>query len=313
MSTELTGRPRAQARRQRKALRWIVGFAAVAVLFDGYALLVYGTVVPTLLRDSGQIGALTPGQAGAIGSYALAGALVGALAAGAVGDRVGRRRMMLVNLAWFPLGMGLTSMVTNVTAFGFLRFLTGIGAGAVMSTVGASIAEFAPPDRRNFYNAIVYSGVPAGGVMAALLAMFTSGAIGWRGLFLLGALPLVLVLPVAALRLPESPRWLLARGHVNRAREVARLTGTSLPEPDPAVTAAAHHDGQERETIGFAALTSWRYARVTLLLGLMSFSAVALIYGLNTWLPEIMGRGGHGSGTRSPFCSPSTVAQSSAA
>ncbi|MCZ0991732.1 MFS transporter [Streptomyces diastatochromogenes] len=292
MTTDLTGRSRTQARRQRKALRWIVGFAAVAVLFDGYALLVYGAVVPTLLRDPGQIGALTPGQAGAVGSYALMGALVGALAAGAVGDRVGRRRMMLANLAWFSLGMGLTSVVTSVTAFGLLRFFTGIGAGAVMSTVGALIAEFSPPDRRNFYNAIVYSGVPGGGVMAALLAILTSDAIGWRGLFLIGALPLVLVLPVAALRLPESPRWLLARGHADKAHEVARQTGTSLPAPT--VATAAPHDSQARERIGFAALATRRYARVTVLLGFMSFSAVALIYGLNTWLPEIMGRGGHG-------------------
>lgn len=298
MSTDLTDQPRAQARRQRRALRWIVGFAATAVLFDGYALLVYGTVVPTLLRDSGQIGALTPGQAGAIGSYALLGALVGAVAAGAVGDRVGRRRMMLVNIAWFSLGMGLTSVVTDVTAFGLLRFFTGVGAGAVMSTAGALIAEFAPADRRNFYNAIVYSGVPGGGVMAALLAIVSSDVTGWRGLFLIGALPLVLLVPIAALRLPESPRWLLARGHVDRAREVAQLTGTSLSapatNPAPATDAAAHDDGQVKERIGFAALATRRYARVTVLLSLMSFSAVALIYGLNTWLPEIIGRSGHG-------------------
>lgn len=269
-----------------------MGLAAVTVLFNGYAVLVYGTVVPTLLRDPGQIGALTPGQAGALGSYALMGAIVGALTAGAVGDRVGRRRTMLAGLAWFSLGMGLTSCVTDVTAFGLLRFFTGVGAGAVTSTAGALIAEFAPPDRRNFYNAIVYSGIPAGGVMAALLAMLASDATGWRGLFLIGALPLVLVLPVAAVRLPESPTWLLARGHAERAREIAQRTGTPLPEPADAD--AAHHDSQGGQPIGFAALATRRYARVAVVLGFMSFSAVAMIYGLNTWLPEIMGRGGHG-------------------
>ncbi|MFD7999532.1 MFS transporter [Streptomyces mirabilis] len=204
--------------------------------------------MPTLLRDPGQIGALTSGQGGALGSYALVGALVGALAAGAFGDRAGRRRMMLANLAWFSLGMGLTSVVTDVTAFGLLRFFTGVGAGAVMSTVGAFIAEFAPPDRRDFYNAIVYSGVPGGGVMAALLAMFTSGAVGWRGLFLIGVLPLVLVLPMAALGLPESPKWLLARGHVDRAHKSARQTGTSLPTLS--VAPEAHLAGRTRERIG---------------------------------------------------------------
>ncbi|GAB2842699.1 hypothetical protein GCM10027074_06480 [Streptomyces deserti] len=189
---------------QRSELRWIIGIAAVTLLFDGYDLVVYGTVVPSLLRDPGQLGALTPGRAGALGSYALMGVMVGALLAGAVGDHIGRRRVMLVNIAWFSIGMGLTALATSVTAFGILRFLTGIGVGALVATVGALVAEFAPPDRRNFYNAIVYSGVPAGGVLAALLALLTADAIGWRGLFLVGALP-ILLLPVAMLRLPSRP------------------------------------------------------------------------------------------------------------
>ncbi|MFF8609517.1 MFS transporter [Streptomyces sp. NPDC015346] len=136
--------------RQHNELRWVIGIAAVTLLFDGYDLVVYGTVVPSLLRDPGQLGPLTPGQAGALGSYALMGVMVGALAAGAIGDHIGRRRIMLVNLAWFSVGMGLTALTTSVTAFGILRFLTGIGVGALIATVGALVAEFAPPDRRNF-------------------------------------------------------------------------------------------------------------------------------------------------------------------
>lgn len=279
-------RTRTDERRRRNSLLWIVGIAATTLLFDGYDLVVYGTVVPTLLRDPDQLGALTPGQAGALGSYALVGVMVGALAAGAIGDRVGRRRVMLVNLVWFSVGMGLTSFATSVTAFGFLRFFTGIGVGALVVTVGALIAEFAPPGRRNFYNAIVYSGVPAGGVLAALLALLTSDAIGWRGLFLIGALPLVLLLPAALFRLPESPKWLLARGYEERAREVSDHVGIPLPE-DSALD-------EQNGKVGFAALATRRYALATFFLGLMSFSGLLLTYGLNTWLPEIMGRNGYG-------------------
>ncbi|MDQ8704995.1 MFS transporter [Streptomyces sp. LHD-70] len=277
--------------RHRNSLRWIVGIAAVALVFDGYDLVVYGTIVPTLLRDPGQLGALTPGQAGALGSYALMGVLVGALVAGAIGDRVGRRRIMLVNIAWFSIGMGLTATTTSYTTFGVLRFLTGIGVGALVATAGALIAEFAPPDRRHFYNAIVYSGVPAGGVLAALLALLTSDSIGWRGLFLIGALPIVLLLPAALLRLPESPTWLLARGHAERARRVSERTGIPLPDAAPAQPARPH---EAKEKVGFAALATRRYALATFLLGLMSFSGLLLTYGLNTWLPEIMGRNGYG-------------------
>lgn len=278
--------------RHRATLRWIVAITAVALVFDGYDLVVYGTVVPVLLRDPSQIGHLTPAQAGALGSYALIGVMVGALIAGAIGDHVGRRRVMLAGITWFSIAMGLSAFATDMTVFGLLRFLTGIGVGALVATAGALIAEFAPPHRRHVYNAIVYSGIPAGGVLAALLAMLASDGTNWRMLFLFGAAPLVLLLPVAVLRLPESPKWLLSRGHAVRARQVAEHTGVPLPETAPIETAPI--ETEKKAKVGFAALATRRYALATFLLGMMSCSGLLLTYGLNTWLPEIMGQSGFG-------------------
>lgn len=281
--------------RQPATLRWIVAITSVALLFDGYDLVVYGTVVPVLLRDPSHIGQLSAAQAGALGSYALVGVMVGALLAGAVGDHIGRRRVTLVGIVWFSVAMGLSAFATDITVFGLLRFLTGIGVGALVATAGAVIAEFAPPHRRNVYNAIVYSGVPAGGVLAALLAL-ASGGDDWRMLFLFGAAPLVTLLPIALLRLPESPKWLLARGHETRAREVAACTGIALPdEPaEPAEPDEAPAGAPEKTKVGFAALATRRYAPATLLLGLISCAGLLLTYALNTWLPEIMGQSGFG-------------------
>ncbi|QIX28021.1 aromatic acid/H+ symport family MFS transporter [Nocardioides sp. JQ2195] len=279
----------AEARRSR-TLGWVVGLSFTALLFDGYDLVVYGTVVPTLLADKSQIGALTPAQAGTLGSWALFGVLVGALTAGAIGDRVGRRRIMLVNIAWFSLGMAVTATTTSVVAFGAGRFFTGIGVGALVATVGALVAEFAPADRRNRYNAFVYSGVPAGGVLAALAAIVLNDVAGWRGLFWIGALPVLFLLPLAWAKLPESPLWLLSRGEEERAAEVSRRTGIPLPSPvggpDTEVAAPAK--------VGYAALAARPLLVPTVLLGLMSFSGLLLTYGLNTWLPQIMGSKGYG-------------------
>ncbi|MBC2642299.1 MULTISPECIES: aromatic acid/H+ symport family MFS transporter [unclassified Rhodococcus (in: high G+C Gram-positive bacteria)] len=242
--------------RHRSAVIWVVAIATIAIIFDGYDLVVYGTILPTLMNDPSQLGEISAQQAGALGSYALIGVMVGALTAGAVGDHLGRRRMMLINIVWFSLGMGLAAMSTSVTMFGLLRFFTGIGVGGLVATAGAMVAEFAPPGKRNLYNAIVYSGVPAGGVLASLLAIVLRDTIGWRGLFWIGALPIVILLPLALVKLPESPKWLVARGHEDK--------------------------------VGFAALATRRYAWGTALLGLMSFSGLLLTYGLNTWLPKIM-------------------------
>ena len=292
----MNGNEEAVSSQQRRTVTWVVAIAALALVFDGFDLVVYGTVVSTLLRDPSQLGALDPAQAGALGSYALMGVMAGALATGAVGDYLGRRRIMVAGIVWFSVGMGLTAMAGSVASFGIFRFLTGIGVGALVATAGAVVAEFAPRGKRNFYNAVVYSGVPAGGVLAALLAIGLLNAVGWRGLFWIGAAPLFFLLPMALSKLPESPAWLLSRGRVQEARQVAARTGVVLDLPaDGTVDAARLKAGKVgAERVGFAALATRRYALPTLLLGLMSFSGLLLTYGLNTWLPEIMGQFGYG-------------------
>lgn len=272
--------------RRRHTVTWVVVLCTLALTFDGYDLVVYGTVVPTLLQDPSQLGALTPAQAGALGSYALIGVLVGALAAGAVGDWIGRRRVMLVNLAWFSLGMAATAMTHTIQTFAVSRFLTGIGVGALVATVGALVAEFAPPGRRNRLNAIVYSGVPAGGVLASITALLMPDSAGWRPLFWIGALPLVLLLPLAIIWLPESPKWLLARGRDDAARALAGRLGVTLP----VITAPTTADRR----VGYGALARRPLAWPTLLLGLMSFGGLLLTYALVTWLPHIMQNNGFG-------------------
>ena len=130
--------------RHRNAVHWVVAIAALALVFDGYDLVVYGTVLPILMQDAGQLGEISAAQAGALGSYALVGVMVGALVTGALGDHLGRRKMMLVNIAWFSIGMGAAAMSTNITMFGLLRFFTGIGVGGLVATAGADRRRIRP-------------------------------------------------------------------------------------------------------------------------------------------------------------------------
>lgn len=284
-------------RKRESTVRWVVLICAIAILFDGYDLVVYGTIVPTLLKDASHLGTVTPAVAGQLGSYALIGVLVGALTAGAISDHIGRRKLMLVNIAWFSIGMAATAFANSVAAFGILRFITGIGVGALVATAGAIVAEFAPPGRRNLYNAIVYCGVPAGGVMASLFAILFHDAIGWRGLFLVGATPILFLLPMAIAKLPESPLWLESRGRHAEAVAASQRTGIPLVAPEatgaPAAAPQATRAAKAQEKSGFAAIFSPRYLAPTIFLGFMSFAGLLLTYGLNTWLPVIMGQHGY--------------------
>ncbi|WP_100499324.1 MFS transporter [Geodermatophilus chilensis] len=275
---------------RRRSVTWIVSLATVGLVFDGYDLVVYGTVVPLFLRDPGQLGEVTPALAGALGSYALVGVLVGALVAGGVADVIGRRKVMLTAYAWFSVGMALTALATTTTTFGLLRFVTGIGVGALVATTGALVAEFAPAGKKNLANAITYSGVPLGSLLAALLAILLLDVIGWRGMFWIGALPLLTLLPLAFLKMPESPAWLASRGRLDEARDVAARTGVSLVVPGTEGPRVA--DPVPEGRAGFAGLAGRTYLLPTLLLGLLSATGLLLVYALNTWLPELMGRAG---------------------
>lgn len=263
------------------ALVWIISLATIGLAFDGYDLVIYGTVVSTFLRDPTHIGAVDPALAGALGSYALLGVLVGALSAGGISDIVGRRIMMLASYAWFSIGMAATSFSHDANLFGALRFFTGIGIGALLATTGALVAEFAPKNKKNLCNAITYSGVPLGSLAAAAVAIALLGQIGWRGMFMIGAIPFFTLLPLAIWKMPESVAWLISRGRIEEARAVADRVGMDMPATD-ATTAQI-----EQGATGYRGLFSDFLIQV-ILIGMMSALGLFLVYGLNTWLPELM-------------------------
>jgi MFS transporter, AAHS family, benzoate transport protein len=268
-----------------RTLVWIVSLATVGLMFDGYDLVVYGTVVSTFLRDPSQIGPVDPALAGALGSNALLGVLVGALVAGSIGDIVGRRKMMLGAYAWFSLGMAATAFTRSSTTFGLFRFVTGLGVGVLLATTAALVSEFAPKGKKNLCNAITYSGVPLGSLAAAALAIILVEQIGWRGMFLIGALPFFTLLPLAFWTMPESVAWLASRGHTEEARKVAAETGVEVPG------ATGGELVEERGAAGYRGLFG-DFLVPAILIGLMSATGLLLVYSLNTWLPELMLRSG---------------------
>jgi AAHS family benzoate transporter-like MFS transporter len=268
-----------------RTLVWIVSLATVGLMFDGYDLVVYGTVVSTFLRDPNQIGPVDPALAGALGSNALLGVLVGALVAGSIGDIVGRRKMMLGAYAWFSLGMAATAFTHSSIMFGLFRFVTGLGVGVLLATTAALVSEFAPKGKKNLCNAITYSGVPLGSLAAAALAIVLVEHISWRGMFLIGAIPLVTLLPLAFWMMPESVAWLASRGHIEEARRVAAKTGVEIP------SATGSELVEESGAAGYRGLFG-DFLIPAILIGLMSATGLLLVYSLNTWLPELMLRAG---------------------
>ena len=188
----------------------VVAICFASIVFDGYDLIVYGTVVPALLKYRDWD--LTAVEAGAIGSYALIGMLFGAMMVGTITDIVGRRKIMLFCISWFSLFMGLCAIAPSPELLGLFRFIAGLGLGGVVPTAIALTIEYAPPHRRSFTNALMFSGYSVGGILAALLAIPLLPAFGWRLMFAIGLAPLVLIVPLAYRFMPESVSFLVASG-----------------------------------------------------------------------------------------------------
>jgi len=239
-----------------------------AIVFDGYDLIVYGSAVPALLQY--QPWGLTPAQAGVIGSYALFGMFLGAIASGTLTDLIGRRRLFIASLTWFSLMMVLVATAPDPWSLGLFRFLAGLGFGGIPPTAIALVVEIAPAGRRHLINGLMLCGFPIGGVLAALLAILLLEPAGFRTLFAVGALPLVTLVPLAIWLLPESPSF-------ERRRGAGRTRG------------------------GVAQLVKGRAAVATALFVVANFCGFLLVFGLNTWLPQLMRGAGYELGSALAF------------
>lgn len=178
----------------------------------------------------------------------LGGILLGALAGGALTDRLGRRRMFVLTLVWYATFTVLTGLSPDVAAVYALRFLAALGVGAEYAIVNAAIAEFMPARVRGKAAVAVMNFWPLGAILAALLAyllldtLALASATSWRYLFVLGGL-LALVVLFFRRRIPESPRWLAAHGRTAQAESVvAGLEYAAGARPAAAAEPGAGHE-----------------------------------------------------------------------
>ncbi|WP_367318849.1 MFS transporter [Streptomyces sp. HUAS ZL42] len=150
---------------------------------------------------------------------------------------------------------------------------------------------------------ILFSGFPEGGIIAAFAAIFAIPRFGWQAMFLIGLLPLVLVVPLALRFLPESIAFLVAKRRHTEAERTADRWNIALDE----TKTAAPESGTPRSgdssggMSSVKALFSRAHVVATLCFLLMTCLCLFMIYGFNTWLPEIMHRAGYSSGSALGF------------
>ena len=188
---------------------WVAPLCWLAVALEGFDLVVLGVVLPSLLKydDWG----LTPNSASVISVIGLVGVMIGALAAGTVSDLIGRRKAMLWTTISFSVLTLLCAFAPNPLAFGVLRFLAGLGLGGVLPTALALINEYATRGRGGRATTTMMTGYHVGAVLTALLGILVVENYGWQWMFVIGALPALVLVPLMLRYLPESTAFLQAR------------------------------------------------------------------------------------------------------
>jgi AAHS family benzoate transporter-like MFS transporter len=253
------------------------------VVFDGYDLIVYGTVQSSLITETGW--GLTKATAGTIGSMAFVGMMIGAIFAGRMADSWGRRRTILGCAIVFSIFTILCAFAPNAAVFGTLRLLAGVGLGGLVPSANALVAELVPAKWRSTIATLMMSGVPIGGSIAALVGIQLIPAYGWQAMFLVAVLALVIVVPLGLKYLPET---------LAPARPSGRATETSARD-------GGGKTSPVREPSGFASLLRAPYLGVSVLFALATIATLFAWYGLGTWLPNLMQLAGYNLGSALTF------------
>jgi MFS transporter, AAHS family, 4-hydroxybenzoate transporter len=265
------------------AFQWfLVAMCFFVVVADGMDVAIMGFVTPSILQEWG----ISRPVFGIVISAAPFGLVLGALVAGPSSDRFGRKIVLIVSILAFGILTIVAAYASSPTEMAILRLLAGMGMGAAMPNATTLLSEYAPQRRRSLMITIMFTGFNLGSAVIGFAAGYLIPLHGWRSvMFLGGAVPLALV-PVLALFLPESARWLALRGAASNriAATLGRVTGFRFSGGETFVS--VEPPVQARKPIGV--LFSQGYAATTIALWVTYFMGLMVIYLLTGWLPTMM-------------------------
>lgn len=270
----------------------VVGLCLFFNLLDGFditAMAIVASAVSTELQ-------LTPDRLGWIFSFALLGMMAGAMFLAPVSDIIGRRKTIILSVVLVGVSILFTANASTLPEFIVLRFISGIGAGAMLACQATLAAEYSPDKYRALSVAAVTSGYPMGAMLTSVVAGFIMPEYGWRGMFWFGGGVTLSMGLVAWLLIPESLKYLFERRPENALQRInailAKLKKNTLTEmPEVAI----------EKKVGAGIFGSMKmlvakdHRRITLTLWTTFFLCFATLYFLMSWIPKLMDDSGYDS------------------
>ncbi|HEY6506865.1 MAG TPA: aromatic acid/H+ symport family MFS transporter [Vicinamibacterales bacterium] len=233
----------------------IFALCAVCLVLDGFDLQAIGFVAPAIVREW----SLPPGSLGRVFGAALFGVMIGSIGFSMLADRIGRRPVLIAATVFFAVMALVTAQAQSLQQLLVIRFIAGIGMGAIMPNVMAMVGELSPPNIRVTVMMVVGTAFTAGAALGGAVSGWLIPLYGWRAVFYVGgALPLLLV----------------------------GLMVKYLPESMPR--------SEEREPgVPLVQLFQGGLATGTLLLWVINFANLLNVYFLANWLPTVVQDAGY--------------------
>jgi AAHS family 4-hydroxybenzoate transporter-like MFS transporter len=260
-----------------------------ALLCDGFDLQLLAFAAPRLAKEWG----IEPQALGYVISANLLGMMLGAMFLGNMGDRFGRKRIIVVGTLLYALMSLACLLAENRLQLGILRFITGMGLGGVLPNVIALTAETSPLSRRPTLTSIPMIGMSLGSGMPAVVAAWLVPIFGWKALFVVGGIVPVIVALVIAVALPESLMFLTYRGkdRAQLARRVKELDPSLTVTPDTQF-ALRKKPGEGRTRGSVSQLFAGSLRVTTPLLWVMFAGTLLSMHFINSWMSVILNQAG---------------------
>ncbi|HEY1260930.1 MAG TPA: MFS transporter [Stellaceae bacterium] len=256
----------------------VVAICSLIQMCDGYDVGSIGWAVPSLTHAWH----LPPPAFAAAFLWSNLGVMVGALASGPVGDRLGRKPLLLASIAIFGLASLGSAVAPSLAALSALRFFTGLGIAGAFSGTTALTGDYAPTRLRATLIMVTFTGAPLGGFVGGQIVAVLLRHYSWQAIFVLGGLfPLALIV-VMAVWLPESPRFLARQAHLTpRQAALLQRLGIAAGRGDPQPVDVAQGNPVKL-------LFGRGFALQTGLLWLIFFCSLLNLYLFVFWLPEVL-------------------------